>query len=126
MGTSSSSEPAVDFKLSEDMELLKGSARDFARSEILPFVMNHDEAQEFPAPIINKMADAGAGNYAMCGKAYDPRLIFAWPSAQIAVIGERQTGETFLGIKVQATGQGRRAHFQRKTGAIAVRNPGSL
>jgi 3-methylcrotonyl-CoA carboxylase beta subunit len=29
----------------------------------------------------------GAGNYAMCGKAYDPRFIFAWPSAQIAVMG---------------------------------------
>jgi acetyl-CoA carboxylase carboxyltransferase component len=29
----------------------------------------------------------GAGNYAMCGKAYDPRLIFAWPSAELAVMG---------------------------------------
>jgi acetyl-CoA carboxylase carboxyltransferase component len=28
-----------------------------------------------------------AGNYAMCGKAYDPRLIFAWPSAELAVMG---------------------------------------
>jgi len=28
----------------------------------------------------------GAGNYAMCGKAYDPRLIYAWPSAKIAVM----------------------------------------
>ncbi len=44
----------------------------------------------------------GAGNYAMCGKAYDPRLIFAWPSAQIAVMGGKQSSETLLGIKLQA------------------------
>ncbi len=42
----------------------------------------------------------GAGNYAMCGKAYDPRLIFAWPTAQIAVMGGKQASETLLGIKV--------------------------
>jgi acetyl-CoA carboxylase carboxyltransferase component len=44
----------------------------------------------------------GAGNYAMCGKAYDPRLIFAWPTAQIAVMGGKQASETLLSIKVQA------------------------
>jgi len=44
----------------------------------------------------------GAGNYAMCGKAYDPRLIFAWPTAQIAVMGGKQASETLLGIKLQA------------------------
>jgi acetyl-CoA carboxylase carboxyltransferase component len=43
----------------------------------------------------------GAGNYAMCGKAYDPRLIFAWPTAQLAVMGGRQASETLLGIRVQ-------------------------
>ena len=43
----------------------------------------------------------GAGNYAMCGKAYDPRLIFAWPSAQIAVMGGKQASETLLGIRLQ-------------------------
>ena len=48
----------------------------------------------------------GAGNYAMCGKAYDPRLIFAWPSAQIAVMGGKQASETLLGIKVQAMEKG--------------------
>ncbi|MBC8044649.1 MAG: acyl-CoA carboxylase subunit beta [Rhizobacter sp.] len=42
----------------------------------------------------------GAGNYAMCGKAYDPRFIFAWPSAQIAVMGGKQASETLLAIKV--------------------------
>ena len=48
----------------------------------------------------------GAGNYAMCGKAYDPRLLFAWPSAQIAVMGGRQASETLLAIKVQAMEKG--------------------
>lgn len=43
----------------------------------------------------------GAGNYAMCGKAYDPRFIFAFPTAQIAVMGGKQASETLLSIKVQ-------------------------
>jgi 3-methylcrotonyl-CoA carboxylase beta subunit len=38
----------------------------------------------------------GAGNYAMCGKAYDPRLIYAWPSAKIAVMGGAQAGKVIL------------------------------
>jgi 3-methylcrotonyl-CoA carboxylase beta subunit len=48
----------------------------------------------------------GAGNYAMCGKSYDPRLIFAWPTAQIAVMGGKQASETLLSIKVQAMEKG--------------------
>ena len=48
----------------------------------------------------------GAGNYAMCGKAYDPRLIFAWPTAQIAVMGGKQSSETLLAIKVQQMKKG--------------------
>ncbi|MCL5268822.1 MAG: acyl-CoA carboxylase subunit beta [Bacteroidetes bacterium] len=43
----------------------------------------------------------GAGNYAMCGKAYDPRLIFAWPSARIAVMGGEQASQTLLSIRLQ-------------------------
>ncbi|MGI8582565.1 MAG: acyl-CoA carboxylase subunit beta [Chitinophagaceae bacterium] len=42
----------------------------------------------------------GAGNYAMCGKAYDPRFIFAWPSAKIAVMGGEQAAKTLLQIHV--------------------------
>lgn len=42
----------------------------------------------------------GAGNYAMCGKAYDPRLIVAWPSAKIAVMGGEQAAKTLLQIQV--------------------------
>lgn len=44
----------------------------------------------------------GAGNYAMCGKAYDPRLIFAWPTAQIAVMSGGSAAKTLLQIRVSA------------------------
>jgi acetyl-CoA carboxylase carboxyltransferase component len=44
----------------------------------------------------------GAGNYALCGKAFDPRLIFAWPTAQYAVMGGNQAAGTLLDIQVQA------------------------
>lgn len=44
----------------------------------------------------------GAGNYAMCGKAYDPRLIVAWPTAQIAVMGGEQAAKVLLQIQVAA------------------------
>lgn len=42
----------------------------------------------------------GAGNYAMCGKAYDPRLIYAWPTAQLAVMSGASAAKTLLQIKV--------------------------
>lgn len=42
----------------------------------------------------------GAGNYAMCGKAYDPRFIYAWPTAKIAVMGGEQAAKTLLQIEV--------------------------
>jgi 3-methylcrotonyl-CoA carboxylase beta subunit len=44
----------------------------------------------------------GAGNYAMCGKAYDPRMIFAWPSAEIAVMSGASAAKTLLQIQVSA------------------------
>ncbi len=42
----------------------------------------------------------GAGNYAMCGKAYDPRLIYAWPTAQLAVMSGNSAAKTLLQIRV--------------------------
>lgn len=42
----------------------------------------------------------GAGNYAMCGKAYDPRLIYAWPTSQLAVMSGASAAKTLLQIKV--------------------------
>lgn len=44
----------------------------------------------------------GAGNYAMCGKAYDPRLMLAWPTAKIAVMSGAAAGKTLLQIKMSA------------------------
>ena len=42
----------------------------------------------------------GAGNYAMCGKAYDPRLIVSWPTAQLAVMGGAAAAKVLLQIEV--------------------------
>lgn len=50
----------------------------------------------------------GAGNYALCGKAYDPWLILAWPNARYAVMGPQQAADTLLQLRVrdaQRTGQ---------------------
>ena len=44
----------------------------------------------------------GAGNYALCGKAFDPRFIFAWPTARYAVMGGDQAASTLLDVQVQA------------------------
>lgn len=44
----------------------------------------------------------GAGNYAMCGKAYDPRFIYAWPTAKIAVMSGDSAAKTLLQIQVAA------------------------
>ncbi|MCK8491386.1 acyl-CoA carboxylase subunit beta [Spirosoma sp. RP8] len=44
----------------------------------------------------------GAGNYAMCGKAYDPRLMLAWPTAQMAVMSGASAAKTLLQIQVAA------------------------
>lgn len=65
------------------------------------------------AKLVNAMANAvvpkftvvvgnsyGAANYAMCGKAYDPRLIMAWPTAQIAVMGGAQAAKVLLQIEI--------------------------
>jgi acetyl-CoA carboxylase carboxyltransferase component len=44
----------------------------------------------------------GAGNYALCGKAFDPRFIFAWPTARYAVMGANQAADTLLDINIAA------------------------
>ncbi len=48
----------------------------------------------------------GAGNYAMCGKAFDPRFIFAWPTARYAVMGGEQAASTLLEITINALKRG--------------------
>jgi acetyl-CoA carboxylase carboxyltransferase component len=50
----------------------------------------------------------GAGNYAMCGKAYDPRFIYAWPTARMGVMGGEQAARTLLQLQVSSlTKQGK-------------------
>jgi 3-methylcrotonyl-CoA carboxylase beta subunit len=44
----------------------------------------------------------GAGNYALCGKAFDPRFLFAWPTARYAVMGGEQAASTLLEVTIGA------------------------
>jgi len=61
----------------------------------------------------------GAGNYAMCGKAYDPRLIVAWPSAKIAVMGGAQAAKTLLQIQVRSqTARGKTVSEEEKAALL--------
>jgi 3-methylcrotonyl-CoA carboxylase beta subunit len=48
----------------------------------------------------------GAGNYALCGKAYDPRFILAWPNARYAVMGAAQASDTVFSILARARDRG--------------------
>src|SRR6202011_2075729 len=48
----------------------------------------------------------GAGNYAMCGKAYDPRFIVAWPNARYAVMGAAQASDTIFSVLARASERG--------------------
>jgi len=57
----------------------------------------------------------GAGNYAMCGKAYDPRFIYAYPNAKIAVMGGSQASSVLLDIKIkQAEKRGKKVTDKEK------------
>ena len=51
----------------------------------------------------------GAGNYAMCGKAYDPRFIVAWPSARYAVMGAAQASDTVFAVLAKARERDKKA-----------------
>ncbi len=56
----------------------------------------------------------GAGNYALCGKAYDPALILAWPSAKYAVMGADQAAETLLALQLRDAEAGWQNAFGRR------------
>jgi len=61
----------------------------------------------------------GAGNYAMCGKAYDPRLIVAWPSAKIAVMGGSQAAQVLLQIeKASALSRGQEVSAEEEAALL--------
>jgi 3-methylcrotonyl-CoA carboxylase beta subunit len=56
----------------------------------------------------------GAGNYAMCGKAYDPRFIVAWPTARYAVMGAAQASDTVFAILARARERGDKKATQKE------------
>jgi 3-methylcrotonyl-CoA carboxylase beta subunit len=56
----------------------------------------------------------GAGNYAMCGKAYDPRFIVAWPTARYAVMGAAQASDTVFSILARARERGDKKATQQE------------
>lgn len=60
----------------------------------------------------------GAGNYAMCGKAYDPWLILAWPSARYAVMGATQAAETLLTLRVREAERAGKSLSQEELAAL--------
>jgi acetyl-CoA carboxylase carboxyltransferase component len=55
-----------------------------------------------PAMTIMMGASYGAGNYAMCGRAYEPRFLFSWPNHRIAVMGGKQLAGVLDIIKREA------------------------
>jgi len=60
----------------------------------------------------------GAGNYALCGKAFDPRMIFAWPNARCAVMGAEQAVSTLLDVTIKS--------LERQGHAIDAKELGEL
>ena len=63
----------------------------------------------------------GAGNYAMCGKAYDPRLIVAWPTAKLAVMGGEQAAKVLLQIE-KASLKAKGKEIDKKTEKTLLKN----
>ena len=63
----------------------------------------------------------GAGNYAMCGKAYDPRFIVAWPTARYAVMGASQASDTVFSILARARERGDKKATQEELEELRAR-----
>ena len=61
----------------------------------------------------------GAGNYALCGKAYDPRFILAWPNARYAVMGAAQASDTVFSVLAKARERGDKKASRRRTGTTS-------
>jgi len=59
MANNNTLEPGIDFEFTEEMNLLKKTVRQFAETEVKPFVMKYDEAQEFPTETVKKMGELG-------------------------------------------------------------------
>lgn len=79
--------------------------RDSERSGIIRAgakVVNAVSNSRVPKITVITGGSFGAGNYAMCGKAFDPRFIFAWPNARCAVMGAEQATSTLLEVQVKS------------------------
>jgi len=72
-----------------------------------------------PAITIIIGASYGAGNYAMCGKSYDPRFIFAWPHTKVAVMGTEQLVGVLQNVNRQATERSGKKFDVQKANLIA-------
>ena len=73
-----------------------------ARSDSAKRVVNAISNSVVPKLTLITGGSYGAGNYALCGKAFDPRFVLAWPTARYAVMGGDQAAGTLLDIQVQA------------------------
>src|ERR1700757_465487 len=60
----------------------------------------------------------GAGHYAMCGKAYDPRFLFAWPTARYAVMSGSSAANTLVEIKIRELERGGKQLSEEEKKAI--------
>ncbi len=68
----------------------------------------------------------GAGNYALCGKAFDPRFVLAWPTARYAVMGADQAASTLLDISINALRRHRPRTGCGRAGGAATHDRGEL
>eukprot|EP00897_Mesotaenium_endlicherianum_P003513 jgi/Mesen1/318/ME1156409C09520 len=108
----------ADYKFSNEQECLDHIKKMDVTGFMVGSRSEHSGIIKDGAKLVNAVANSvvpkitiivgnsyGAGNYAMCGKAYDPRFIYAWPSARIAVMGGEQAAKTLLQIQVAAMKQ---------------------
>ena len=68
----------------------------------------------------------GAGNYALCGKAYDPRFILAWPNARYAVMGAAQASDTVFSVLARSRERGDKKGDAGRPRTIARQSEGDL
>ena len=68
----------------------------------------------------------GAGNYALCGKAFDPRFILAWPNARYAVMGAAQASDTVFAVLARSRERGDKKASPEELGATARQGEGNL
>ena len=100
------------------------SAREYEQGGIIKHGAHDDQRGvqlDGAAPTVNIGASYGAGNYGMCGRAYDPRFLFTWPNAKSAVMGPAQLAGVLSIVARQAAaakGQPTTRRRTRRCGAM--------